>query len=579
MDGVLKEMQDIVTKYAAVLSKILRVDVEIVDNKLERISGTGMFEGKVNLNMSNEGYVYNRAIKTGEIQVIDKPGKHKICKKCPKKNTCKETFEISTPIKIDNEVIGVIGFVCFTENQRRHILDNYNSFVEFLNQISELIASKAFEIIENNKKLIILSLFNKIIDKIEQGVVAFDKNNVISKSNYIAKKMLKLENEDKETKIINLQPTGNHILNLTEYNLKINNDSHNLIGEVYDINIGDFNKFFIFKDADIVKENALALTTSKENVGLQRIFGQSQQIKSVKNKVKMIASAGSTVLIKGESGTGKELFARALHEESDRKNAGFVAINCGAIPENLIESELFGYEKGAFTGADPKGKIGKFELAHNGTLFLDEIGDMPLYIQVKLLRVLEQREIVRIGSNKSIKVNVRVIAATNKNLEQMIEEKTFREDLYYRLNVIPLNVPALREREGDIELLAKSFINNYLKIFDKKVVKIEDKFWDYIKKYDWPGNVRQLQNVIEYVVNMMQSPGMIKAELLPKKIKNTSINLEIEDLNIERMEKRIIKKALDIYGYDGDSKKIIAEKLGIGIATLYRKLKKYKLNC
>lgn len=577
MNKVLKEMQDIISKYAAVLSKVLRVDVEIVDDKLQRISGTGMFEGRIDLDMSDEGYVYKKVIETGEMQVIDKQRGHEICEKCPKKNTCKETFEISTPIKIEDKVIGVIGFVCFTEQQRRNILADYETFVEFLNQISDLIASKAFEVIENNKKLAILDLLNKIIDKIEQGVIVLDKNYVISKTNYIAREMLKLDRENNGIETINLEPTGNEILDLTEYRLEINDVKHYLIGKVYDINIGDFNKFFVFKDANMVKENALALTNSKENVGLGRIQGKSSQIQSSKNKVKMIASASSTVLINGESGTGKELFARALHEESDRTNATFVAINCGAIPENLIESELFGYEKGAFTGADPKGKIGKFELAQNGTLFLDEIGDMPLYIQVKLLRALEQREIVRIGSNKAIKISARIIAATNKNLEEMIKEKTFREDLYYRLNVIPLNIPPLRGRDGDIHLLANNFINKYSKLFDKKIVKIEEEFWNYIENYDWPGNVRQLQNVIEYVINMLGYPGVIKADLLPKKIKNNSINLEIEDLNIENMEKKVIMKALDIYGDDGDSKKIIAEKLGIGIATLYRKMKKYKL--
>ncbi|MCY6483044.1 sigma 54-interacting transcriptional regulator [Clostridium aestuarii] len=577
MEEVLKKMQDTVSRYANVLSEILKVDVEIVDAKLDRIAGTGVFAEKVDLNISDEGYVYKKVIETGKMKVIEMPGEHEICKKCPKKNICNETFEMSTPIKINDKVIGVIGFVCFTENQKKHIFENYDTFIEFLNQISELIASKAFEIIKNYEKLAIFDLLNVIIDKIEQGVIVFDKKQAIAKTNFIAREMLKLDSHVSEIKTINLEPTGNQILNLMEYRVEINDLDYYLIGTVYDVNIGNFNKMFIFKDADLIKENVLALTSSNENIGLDKIFGQSRKISNLKNKVKMIASATSTVLINGESGTGKELFARALHEESDRANAPFVAINCGAIPENLLESELFGYVKGAFTGADPKGKLGKFELADKGTLFLDEIGDMPLYIQVKLLRVLEQREIVRLGSNKPIKVNVRVIAATNKNLEEMIKDNTFREDLYYRLNVIPLNIPSLKEREEDIRLIATRFINKFSKLFDKKVVKIEDEFWNHIENYAWPGNVRELQNTIEYVINMLKYPGIIKYELLPEKIKNVSVSSEIEDLNLDRMEKRIIKKALDIYGNDADSKKIIAQKLGIGIATLYRKLKKYNL--
>ncbi|MGK0469345.1 sigma 54-interacting transcriptional regulator [Clostridium sp.] len=577
MEKVLKKMQDTVSRYVDVLSEILKVDVEIVDDKFEIIAGTGIYKKIINVNMSNEAHVYREVIETGEMKVIEIPGKHEICMKCPKKNTCNETFEMSTPIKINDKVIGIIGFICLTENQRQHIVANYDTFVEFLNQISELIASKAFEIIENDKKLAVFDLLNVIIDKIEEGVIVFDKNYVIDRTNFIAREMLNLELDDSEIKTINLQPTGNQIFNLMEYNLKIDDVEYYLLGTIYDVNIGDFNKMFVFKDAKLIKENILALTTSKENIGLDKIFGQSEKIENLKNKVKLIASGTSTVLINGESGTGKELFARALHEESERANAPFIAINCGAMPENLIESELFGYVKGAFTGADPKGKIGKFELAENGTFFLDEIGDMPLYIQAKLLRVLEQREIVRLGSNNHIKVNVRVIAATNKNLEEMIKEHAFREDLYYRLNVIPLNVPALKERKEDTRLIATRFISKFSKLFDKKVLKIEEEFWNCIESYDWPGNVRELQNTIEYVINMLKYPGIINYELLPDKMKNISVSSETQKLNLDTMEKEVIIKAIEIYGNDAESKKIIAEKLGIGIATLYRKLKKYNL--
>ncbi|WP_459195873.1 sigma-54 interaction domain-containing protein [Wukongibacter baidiensis] len=577
MKDILKKMQETISKYAIVLSQVLKVDVEIVDDKLNRIAGTGMFKERINMNMSSEGYVIKKVIETGEKKIIQNPSMHPICIECPNKDSCQETFEVSTPIKLGHKVIGAIGFVCFTEKQKDHILENYNTFIEFLDQISDLIASKAIEVMENERNLAVIELFNNIIDKIEEGVIVFDTNYKISKINSIAKEMLKFPPDNNEITSIALKETGNEILNLTEYNLQINGESYDLAGKYFNINIGNYNKIFIFKDSNLIKENVLTLTASKEKIGLDRILGQSLPIRELKKKVEMIASSSSTVLINGESGTGKELFARALHEESDRANAPFVAINCAAIPDNLLESELFGYVKGAFTGADPKGKIGKFELAHNGTLFLDEIGDMPLYIQVKLLRALEEKEIVKLGSNKSIKVNVRVIAATNKNLDEMIINNSFREDLYYRLNVIPLQIPPLREREGDIRLLTSSFISRFSRLFNKNVVKIEDEFWSYIEKYPWQGNVRELQNTIEYVINMLEYPGVINTKLLPKKIKNVSMNLEFEDLNLEQMEKKIINKAIEIYGDDGDSKKIIAEKLGIGIATLYRKLKKYGL--
>ena len=324
----------------------------------------------------------------------------------------------------------------------------------------------------------------------------------------------------------------------------------------------------------------LKLPTDKsilENPITSKILGKSHKIISVKREVIKIAPSNSTVLIRGESGTGKELVARAIHMGSPRAEKPFVAINCAAIPENLLESELFGYEKGAFTGADSKGRIGKVEIANGGTLFLDEIGDMPISLQAKLLRVLQDREIYKIGQNNSIPVNIRVIAATNKNLEELILEKTFREDLYYRLNVIPINIPPLRERRSDISLLASFFIDKYSKILGKTVMKIENGIFEYLENYKWPGNVRELENTIEYMINMIDDNGVLDHNWIPAKIKGGVTNCEVGEIPIDEMEKAMIERALLVYGNSFMAKKEIASKLGIGIATLYRKIKKYDL--
>ncbi len=570
-------MQDIMNKYSIVLSQILKVDIDIVDYELNRIAGTGRYKDTVGINISEEAFIYKHVIETGKKQIINNPKDHEICRQCPQRDICKELLHMSTPIILEDKVIGVIGFVCFTEGQKDHILNNINTFAEFLDQIADLISSKLQETIKYEKNLVIKELLTSIIDKIEEGVIVFDKNYRISDMNSIAKRILEVDNQKDEINNLELIKTGEEILNHTEYNLKFNNSSFSLSGRFYNINIRNYDKIFIFRDLNQLRENAIALTTSNENIGLDRILGTSIKIKELKKKVRMIGSTSSTVLITGESGTGKELFARALHEENKENNGFFVGLNCAAIPDNLLESELFGYVKGAFTGADAKGKIGKFELANKGILFLDEIGDMPLYIQVKLLRALEEKEIVRLGSNKPIKVDLRVIAATNKNLEKMIQEKTFREDLYYRLNVIPLHIPPLRERQSDIPLLVTYFIEKFSEIFNKKVVTIEYDFWEYVENYSWPGNIRELQNTIEYIINVMGESGVINGALLPNKIKKPNNDWDAEDLNIDKMEKQMIIKAFDIYGNDGNSKMLIAQKLGIGIATLYRKLKKYDL--
>jgi transcriptional regulator with PAS, ATPase and Fis domain len=283
------------------------------------------------------------------------------------------------------------------------------------------------------------------------------------------------------------------------------------------------------------------------------------------------------VLISGESGTGKEMFAKAIHYASSRANEPFVTVNCGAIPENLLESELFGYEKGAFTGASDKGKIGKFEMANKGTIFLDEIGDMPLHLQVKILHVLQNMRFERVGGNKTILVDVRVIAATNKDLEDMITSGRFREDLYYRLSVIPLMVPPLRARQGDIKLLMHHFLNKYNTFMNRKITGFTKEVENIYMNYDWPGNVREIENAVEYGVNMAFGDTIgiddVPVRVLKKcelvKIDDNSLSLADQ---VKNYEQQIIAGMLKKYGNNRNAKDKVAKELGLSRATLYRKL-------
>lgn len=572
--SLLKEMQATAIKYAEVLSKILRVDVEIVDENLYRIAGTGMYSNRLNEYMGEEGYVYKEVMRSGQLQIIKEPGKHPICRFCKSQNNCNENFEMSMPIKMNDDVIGVIGLVCFTKAQRDHILNNLSIFIDFLEQISDLIASKAKEGLEVKKMKNLIEMLSSTIEKIEQGVLMIDKNNKIININSTAVKILDLDNIPKYINSIN--KTGNVILDFDEYELVIDKKKYYIIGEEHRIisGVSTYDRVYIFTNMNKLEEISTSISTTKENVGLDKIIGESKEIVALKNKIKKLKTSTSTVLITGESGTGKELFARAIHMESNRRDNAFVAINCAAIPDTLLESELFGYVKGAFTGADPKGKIGKIEFANKGTLFLDEIGDMPLYLQSKLLRVLEEREITRLGSNKPIPVDIRVIAATNKNLETLIKENMFREDLYYRLNVIPLHIPPLRERKDDIKVLTYYFVNKYSRLFNKSNVAVSDEVWDCFMSYGWPGNVRELENVVEYAMNMVENKGVVTLNHISKNLLNMEVEMDTS-LSLEEMEKRYIKKALSIYGDTKEGKEKAAEELGIGIATLYRKIKKY----
>ncbi|MEN6348019.1 MAG: sigma 54-interacting transcriptional regulator, partial [Syntrophomonas sp.] len=293
--------------------------------------------------------------------------------------------------------------------------------------------------------------------------------------------------------------------------------------------------------------------------------------------------AFSTVLITGESGTGKELFAHSIHNYSNRSSHPFVKINCAALPESLLESELFGYEEGAFTGARKGGKHGKFELAMGGTIFLDEIGDMPLSMQTKLLTVLQDRMVERVGGTKPIFVNVRVIAATNRDLESLVAEQKFRQDLYYRLNVVRLSIPPLRERTDDIPLLVNTLVEKINKKLGTNIYKISYKAIELMQDYIWPGNIRELENLLERALNLadMNRENSITIKHFPNLVENAFIENDQAFVSngtlpeaIEQLEKQIIIQALE---KAGGNKVQTAKILGIHTSALYRKLTKYGL--
>ena len=584
MNSILKNIQEAVIKYANIISQILQVEVEIVDDNLIRIAGTGIYSDKIDADISKEGYVYKKVIKSGESQIIYDPGKDKLCIPCPKRDFCVEEFEMSTPIKLNEDTIGVIGLICINNNQKKHLMANFDVYMAFLQQISEFISSTAYEKREKMRTQTLLQLLNFVVDKTEQGVIILNKDNCITHINENGLKELNLSGNFKNHSV-QIKISGDNVFDLQEYELMVDKEVFTVVGSIHPIkfNEAQYDRMFFFQDAKKFKEKISNFAAFNKVIKSKDIFGESKQIQKLKQDVKKIAISTSTVLITGESGTGKELFARAIHDESNRKDKPFIAINCGAIPDMLLESELFGYAKGAFTGADPMGKMGKFEFANKGTILLDEIGDMPLYLQTKLLRVLQERTIVRIGSNKIIDIDVRVIAATNKDLVKAIKENEFREDLYYRLNVIPLEIPPLRERKEDIKLLIETFIEKYCKLFNKNFldIKLGEDIWNIFYNYEWPGNVRELENTVEYIINMMGTDGIITKEILPKSIfiKKTNIfDNEGEIFTLKYLEKNAIKNALEKYGTTTEGKKNAAMKLGIGIATLYRKIEEYNLS-
>lgn len=431
---------------------------------------------------------------------------------------------------------------------------------------------------------------NKVMDSINSGIFAVDTNGAIKAINNSACIMIDTREEDIINKNINnvldnWPDIYEELKNGNSYENKEvicggDNSSERYSLSVYPIK-NKYEKITgmvgIFRDMQNVYNLVNKYSGKSATYTFKDIVGRSKEIMEVRAQAKSISNSPSTVLIQGESGTGKELIAQSIHNESNRHNNSFVAINCGAIPKGLIESELFGYEEGAFTGARRGGHPGKFELASGGTLFLDEVGEMPLDMQVNLLRVLQEGCVTRVGGNKQIEVDVRIIAATNKNLKLEVDKGTFREDLYYRLSVIPIYVPPLRQRQGDAEILIKYFLKVKSIKLGKPIPKIRYDVWEKLLNYNWPGNVREMENCIENIVNMNGDTSYsFENNAAEKSIAQVGSLFADGMCSLEELEEKAIFECID--RCCGNITKASAI-LGINRSTLYAKVKKYNEKC
>ncbi|MFE4240531.1 sigma-54 interaction domain-containing protein [Peribacillus butanolivorans] len=351
------------------------------------------------------------------------------------------------------------------------------------------------------------------------------------------------------------------------------------VGKILFKNVGQFtalSKRVNLLEIELKKYKGDFRERNKASYTFDHIMGKSPALLEVKVQARIAAKSDSNVLILGESGTGKELFAHSIHNESRRAMGVFVKVNCAAIPAELLESELFGYEEGSFTGAKKGGKAGKFEAADGGTIFLDEIGELPLHMQVKLLRVLQEKEIERVGSTGSVQIDVRVIAATNRNLEEMVSKGEFRLDLYYRLKVMQIHVPSLRKRLEDVEILVSYFVEKYQNLMKKRVQGMSDQALRLLRLYKWPGNIRELENIIERALNIVEEEEMIDSKHLPEEITGHKELVPIRTLAevMEETERATIFSSLEM---TSGNKSETAKRLGVSRTTLYEKMNKYGL--
>ena len=582
--SVLMQIQPTIQRFARMLASVLQLEVEIVDENLCRVAGTGAYGKFLGRQLSGNSRLLRHVLETKTEKVVTQSRFDPLCEGCDSKENCREKAFLGTPVILQDRCVGVISLIAVTHEQQEHISDNLREFSDYVRHISTIFVSKLLE--DQGPGDNISKIFATMIDNMDQGVLVVDADNRVQFVNQTALKTLGVVQSNIIGKPVRFRPltfesnfTHGHMQHIVSWDDK----SELIIGQLHNIQGRQ-----LFLMAFHQSHTSFSVANAPDEPHIEQLVGECRVMRQLKRLISRIAPSPSSVMVVGESGTGKEVVARAIHKLSGRRNKPFIAINCAAIPEQLLESELFGYVKGAFTGASANGKTGLIQAANTGTLFLDEIGDMPLMLQAKLLRAIEAREILPIGASSPIQVDIRIISATNQNLAQFIAEGKFREDLFYRLNVIPITLPPLRERQEDIELLVHYFLHLHTRRLGSVYPGIAPDVVEILRKHRWPGNLRELSNLMEYLVNVVPSGEVIDSTLLPPNLLNngtteqsdvtevSEAHLALDDAGgtaLEEMEKQMIREALSRH----NSKKEVADELGIGIATLYRKIKKYEL--
>lgn len=582
--SVLMQIQPTIQRFARMLASVLQLEVEIVDENLCRVAGTGAYGKFLGRQLSGNSRLLRHVLETKTEKVVTQSRFDPLCEGCDSKENCREKAFLGTPVILQDRCVGVISLIAVTHEQQEHISDNLREFSDYVRHISTIFVSKLLE--DQGPGDNISKIFATMIDNMDQGVLVVDDESRVQFVNQTALKTLGVVQNNIIGKPIRFRPltfesnfTHGHMQHIVSWDDK----SELIIGQLHNIQGRQ-----LFLMAFHQSHTSFSVANAPDEPHIEQLVGECRVMRQLKRLISRIAPSPSSVMVVGESGTGKEVVARAIHKLSGTRNKPFIAINCAAIPEQLLESELFGYVKGAFTGASANGKTGLIQAANTGTLFLDEIGDMPLMLQAKLLRAIEAREILPIGASSPIQVDIRIISATNQNLAQFIAEGKFREDLFYRLNVIPITLPPLRERQEDIELLVHYFLHLHTRRLGSVYPGIAPDVVEILRKHRWPGNLRELSNLMEYLVNVVPSGEVIDSTLLPPNLLNngtteqsdvtevSEAHLSLDDAGgtaLEEMEKQMIREALSRH----NSKKQVADELGIGIATLYRKIKKYEL--
>lgn len=587
----LTDISEFIQKIAQGITFAIGIDTQVIDSNLQRVAGT------VYKPIPKNGGIVKKVVESGEYAIsttVDRTSP--ACVSCNQRDNCKEMGYLHCPIVYGTAVIGVMGLICYEKEHIEKIKDKRRGLLNFIQSMCELIALELKEEEVRQKEQRIYrkldsqnQVLNQVLDQISDGYVLLDADNIIRNINRKALKIFKMDDESILGKnILDIIPDPvfqgmieDESVNVYE-KIKIGEESYGALFCKVAEGREDLVKILNFKTIMNIGSRIAGEAYRENQITFRHILGNSPRMRHLKEIAQKVARTMPNILLTGETGTGKEMFARAIHNASDRSGNPFITVNCAAIPMELLESELFGYEEGAFTGAKRGGKIGKFQLADTGTIFLDEIGELPFHLQAKLLRVLQERKLERVGGNKQISLNIRIISATSRDLEQMVEEGKFREDLYYRLNIFEIRLPPLRERPEDIPLLVHYFIEKYQSFFEVDVTGIDHEAMDRLCRYQWKGNIRELENVVQYMISMNSDSvsGMLGVSTLPAQVMEgkgpgaAEAMWERREMELKAREMRRIKDLLAQYGDTTEGKRQVAKQMGISLATLYRRIHK-----
>ena len=567
----LEVIRPFIERFITAVSNSLRLEMAIFDGSCQLFYCTPTYSKKKGRSVHTPSL--QEVIANGSI-LINTPGEMASCIGCRFRDHCPSTIEILCCIHAGTEVAGVLAFTSFTKEGQKRITENNTIYLNAITEMANLFGSQLESITSGQGPANLDASILPVMELCDQPVLLTDAHGVILQYNQLAEDLLKVCELTSASlwqifpnSVVKRIMEGN---DLFEKSVTIGGMATKISTRAIKTS-GQITGFYIR-----ISDQLRAL--SKDTSYFEGIIGTSPAISEVQRMIRRIADSPTPVLITGETGTGKELIARAIHEQSRRSKYPFVAINCSSIPDNLFESELFGYEEGSFTGAKKGGKIGKIEMAQGGTLFLDEIGEMPLFAQPKLLRILQEYELERVGSNKKIHLDIRVIAATNRDLGEMVTEKTFRGDLYYRINVINLKLPPLRTRRDDIIPISENYIKKLKLKMDTSLSSISPEARQLLLDYEWPGNVRQLQNVIEYAANLCETdvlmPGDLPETMHGERISSLPPVSPFPPSQDSRDQELL--ELFEKYGYTLEGKKRIADELHISLRTLYRRISHLK---